>query len=66
MEATKHPADIIPPPERVLPRLVYHRRQVVLLEKQLKLSKERADCVDIDRDDCGESIPPTREAARHD
>lgn len=65
MEATKHPAEIIPPPERVLPRLVYHRRQVVLLEKQLKLSNERQECLGIDREDCGEPVPPKREAARH-
>ena len=65
MKANKHPADIIPPPERVLPRLVYHRRQVALLEKQLKLSNERQECLDIDREDCGESVPPQREAARH-
>lgn len=50
MDETKR-ADIIPPPERVLPRLTYHRRQVQFLEKQLKLSQLKAEFVDIDRAD---------------
>ena len=51
MEPNKSSAEIIPSPERVLPRLTYHRRQVQLLEKQLKLSQLKAEFVDIDRAD---------------
>ncbi len=54
MDDTKT-ADIIPPPERVLPRLIYHRRQVQLLEKQLKLSEQQSQFVGIDRADTGQT-----------
>ncbi len=49
--------DIIPLPERVLPRLIYHRRQVRLLEKQLKLSRLKEEFVDVDRDDAATPSP---------
>lgn len=55
-------ADIIPPPEQVLPRLIYHRRQVQLLEKQLRLSEQQSQFVEIDRTD---TAPTTGSEVSH-